>query len=218
MSSSAGRGSAEVDDRGVGSVFIDVLFAAVVTKALELSSSGNVSFDGRFHLALAAILTITSWIGYHNSKNRKSYKIVFFNLPLAQFAIEMAHVYLYWLIVSAAESKSTRGSVLPEALIIAVCFVLYIAWDQIALVMRRSDRFPDFTIEGDRPSRRFVTVSFLAGYIVVALIAVAVHPHQQYAVAGFDLFLACGLIAHRALQHQVSRDKVVASTPLQAKG
>src|SRR5262249_21289557 len=64
---------AETDRRGVSLVFVDVLFAAVATKILEQSSRGGLPFEGKTQLALAAVLTITAWIAYHNSTNRAAY-------------------------------------------------------------------------------------------------------------------------------------------------
>jgi hypothetical protein len=51
--------------------FVDILFALVVGEALNaLTRAGTMTAAGRSHLAFAGLLTIMSWIGYHNSDHR----------------------------------------------------------------------------------------------------------------------------------------------------
>jgi hypothetical protein len=196
---------AEADQRSVGLVFVDVLFAAVATKILEQSSHGGLPFEGKTQLALAAVLTITAWIAYHNSTNRAGYKMEYVNLPLVQFLMDLLLVYLYWLVATSAEEDSrARPTVVPEALILATVFLVFLGWDQVALAMRRSPRYPGVTLADDRPRRRTVTLSFFGVFAVVAAYGTVVDPHDRYLVGALDFSLAAGLIAHRYIQHLVA--------------
>jgi hypothetical protein len=197
--------AAEADQRGVGLVFVDVLFAAVATKILEQSSRSELPFVGKTQLALAAVLTITAWIAYHNSTNRAAYKMEYVNLPLVQFLMDLLLVYLYWLVASSAEQDATaRPTVVPEALTLATVFLVFLGWDQVALAMRRSPRYPSTTLTDDRPSRRAVTLGFFGVFMVFAVLGSVIDPHDRYLVGALDLVLAAGLIAHRYVQHLVT--------------
>ena len=191
------------DQSAVGSIFIGVLFAAVVTKILDLSTSSATAGVGKAQLVVAAVLTIASWVGYHNSLNRISYKIYFFNLPLARFAIEMSHVYLYWLVATSAEQvKKDSPSALPEAVLLTVVFGSYICWDQVALAMRKSHSYADLKMSEDKPRRRNVTVTFFAVFAV--LIVPAAFVRSDGFVVALDSIFAILLILHRAAQHYVT--------------
>lgn len=75
-----------VDTTRVGLSFIEVLFALVVARTLDpLVKYSSIPVVGWSHLAVAFVLAVTSWIGYHNSWNRPRYFIRFANLPLWQF-------------------------------------------------------------------------------------------------------------------------------------
>jgi hypothetical protein len=202
---SGGVPVAEADPRGVGLVFVDVLFAAVATKILEQSSRGGVPFKGKTQLGLAAVLTITAWIAYHNSTNRAAYKMAYINLPLVQFLMDLLLVYLYWLVASSAEQDATtRPTVVPEALMLAVVFLIFLGWDQVALAMRRSSRYPGVTLTDDRPRRRVVTIGFFGVFAVFAVLSTVADPRDRYLIGALDLALAVGLIAHRYIQHLVT--------------
>ncbi|WP_199043385.1 hypothetical protein [Glycomyces salinus] len=186
-------------------LFVGVLFAAVITKTLDLSSADGLPAAGAAHLILAAVLVITSWIGYHNSTGRSTYRIEFFNLPLAQFSIEMTHVYLFWLVATTAETAaSRRASAIPETVLLVVVFALFMVWDQVALAMRRSERYTTSSMREDHPERRRVTnlvFLFIFGLSVVVLI---VDPRSPAAVIAIDAVLGLCLIAHRAVQNLAS--------------
>jgi hypothetical protein len=193
---------AETDRRGVSLVFVDVLFAAVATKILEQSSREGLPFEGKTQLALAAVLTITAWIAYHNSTNRAAYMMEYVNLPLVQFLLDLLLVYLYWLVATSAEEDATaRPSVVPEALILAAVFLVFLGWDRVALAMRRSPRYPGVSMADDRPRRRAVTFSCFGMFAVFAVVSTVVETHDRHVVGALDLALAVGLIAHRYLQH-----------------
>ena len=205
MRVTAGAPTAKRHARLVGLVFIDVLFAAVATKVLDESSSSQMSFVRATHLLLAAVLTATSWISYHNSTNRSQYKIQFFNLPLAQFTIELILVYLYWSMATSAEAPGiSTSSILSESWILVVTYCVYVCWDQVALAMRKSTRYTLTSMAEDRPARRRVTVIFLGGYSVLAIAGSIADPHNMYVVGILDIFLAISLVLHRFIQQAVS--------------
>lgn len=68
------RRPTSIDETRVGLSFIEVLFALVVARALDpLADYSKIPGVGLSHLAVAFVLTVTSWIGYHNSWNRRRY-------------------------------------------------------------------------------------------------------------------------------------------------
>ena len=166
-------GTVQEDPRSVGLMFIDFLFAFVISKIFELSTNSGLEASSYGHLAVAATVTIASWIGYRSSNSRRSYRITFFNLPLVQLSVELTHLYLYWLLATAAErlptfaTSSAAPSLLPESLLLLAIFALYIAWDKIALSMRRSNRYPGLVLTEDRPRRRVVTMVFSVAILPV---------------------------------------------------
>lgn len=118
-----------VDKRRVGLSFIEVLFALVVARALDpLAKFDSIPAIGLSHLALAFVLAVTSWIGYHNSWNRPRFYIRFANLPLWQFVFDVLLVVAYWFCAVSAEGTGTdlgrSASALPESIVVAVSFVL----------------------------------------------------------------------------------------------
>src|SRR6266498_12680 len=96
--STGGTVTGELDTRLVGLVFIDLLFAAVATKILELSVNAGLPFEGACQLGLAAVLTITSWVSYHNSKNRSPYRLTFFNLDRKSTRLNSSHVRISYAV------------------------------------------------------------------------------------------------------------------------
>jgi len=202
--SQPGTNARERDTHTIGLVFVGVLFAAVITKILELSSADGLPVAGAAHLVLAAVVTITSWIGYHNSANRSTYKIYFFNLPLALFVIEMIHVYLYWLIATTSENAvDPRPSAVPESLLVVAVFAAYTLWDQAALAIRRSPRYGNLPRSSEQPARRRVTVAATCLVVVLATGALTVDPTGTVGVVLLDAALCLVAIGHRAVQHRL---------------
>jgi hypothetical protein len=195
------------DPRSVGLMFIDFLFAFVISKIFELSTNAGLAVHSYSHLAVAATVTIASWIGYRSSNSRRSYRITFFNLPLVQLSVELAHLYLYWLLATTAErlptfsTSSAAPSLLPESLVLLGIFALYAAWDRIALSMRRSDRYPGLSLTEDRPRRRVVTKVFSVAICLFTIVIAIVSPHTELAVLAGDVFLILFVIGHRAAQN-----------------
>src|SRR5688572_29913526 len=91
----------------VGISFVDVLFALVIAKILDTAANWDALVaEGVGHVLVAFTLTVTSWIGYHNSLNRPRYFIRFANLPLIQFSIDVLLVVVYWFTASYVDGAS----------------------------------------------------------------------------------------------------------------
>jgi hypothetical protein len=158
------------DKRLVGISFVDVLFALVIARVLEpFSNFSQLAAVGVAQLVLAGVLTLVSWIGYHNSWNRPRYFIRFPNLPLVQFVIDVWLVVMYWLSAVYAEDSvpgvcegrvpgvCRQASALPEASFVTICFLLYMAWDWVGLLIRKDPQYELRTQDKDVPGRRKVT-------------------------------------------------------------
>lgn len=203
---------AQIDRGLVGITFIDVLFALVVGQVLQpLVAWDELPVAGFFHMAVAFVLTVASWIGYHNSFNRPHYYIGFFNLPLWQFTVDALLVIVYWLTASYIEGRYAFGSVevvrspsaRPEAVFVAMSFFLYVIWDGIAKRMRYSDRYKLFREDLDKPRRRTVTrVSFLLA-AVVAVVGWWVNPSGSLWIAAIDSVLILLLLGYRIAKETV---------------
>ena len=124
----------KVDPSHVGLGFVDVLFALVVGQILApLSEWSKISQIGWTHLGVALVLTLTSWIGYHRSRNGPRFQIHFPNLPLLTFMLDVLMVIAYSLTVTTADlglGRHQAVTALPEALLVTVSFLLYAAWDE----------------------------------------------------------------------------------------
>lgn len=191
-----------VDKTRVGLSFIEVLFALVVARALDpLADYSSIPGVGLSHLAVAFVLTVTSWIGYHNSWNRPRYFIRFANLPLWQFMIDVFLVVAYWFCAVSAEGTGTdlgrTVSARPEALCVAVSFVLYCLWDWVGFAIRRSDLYPNSPPGRDVPRRRQVTLVCAAVAVLFGGVVWAVDPTSTRVIVGTDIVLIALLLAFR---------------------
>ncbi len=199
--------SPQVDQGNVGITFVDVLFALVIGEILEpLRQFDAIPGPGRAHLALAALLTLASWIGYHNSHNRPRHFIRFPNLPLLQFMLDIGMVIAYWLTAVTAEGAGDRPSSRPEATAVAVSFVLYVLWDVVAYRIRRDDRYYRRPLARDVPARRDVTRWAAAGSVVIGVYSLVAHPRSAAAVYLVDALLVLLVVGFRLLKEYVTVD------------
>ena len=191
-----------IDETRVGLSFIEVLFALVVARALDpLANYSKIPGVGLSHLAVAFVLTVTSWIGYHNSWNRPRYFIRFANLPLWQFVIDVLLVVMYWFTAVSAEGTGTglgeTVSARPETLCVAIAFTLYCAWDQVGFAIRRSDLYEKSPPSRDVPRRRYVTRWYSVIAIAFAAIVWTVDPRSSTAIIVVDCLLITVILAFR---------------------
>src|SRR2546422_32421 len=178
----------------VGLTFVDVLFALVAGKILDTATkTDQITGEGWWHLAVAAVLVLMSWVGYHTSRKRST-NIAFFNLPLLQFGIDVALVVLYWAAVVFVERTTPlamQTSALPQALIIGLVFLLYVSWDLTAWRIRRPEPF----------DRRGVVsiVWFAISFLLVVLSAFVdrFFPRNSAWIVGLAAFSILFLIAYR---------------------
>lgn len=191
-----------VDKTRVGLSFIEVLFALVVARALgPLANYASISEAGYSHLGVAFVLTVTSWIGYHNSWNRPRYFIRFANLPLWQFMIDVLLVVTYWFCAVSAEGTGTDlgryVSARPETVCVALSFVLYCLWDWTGYAIRKSDLYPESPPGHDIPARRYVTMVCATVAILIAGVIWLVDPASTRVIVGVDVGIIALILAFR---------------------
>ena len=200
------------DETRTGVNFVDVLFAIVVGKILDLSvHEGVVPLAGKSQLVLAAFVTVTSWVGYHNSLNRAGYFMrPFSNLPFWQFSIDILLVYVYFLLAVTAEhpraaaKSGAGGDARPEAILVAVMFVLYVLWDAIAFAMRKSALYERRPITRDVQARRLVSLLGAVVTIITATTVVALQPHSTASVITVDAVLLVTTVLYRLAKEWVT--------------
>jgi len=191
-----------VDKTRVGLSFIEVLFALVVARALDpMANYSAIPGVGLSHLAVAFVLTVTSWIGYHNSWNRPRYFIRFANLPLWQFVIDVTLVITYWFCAVSAEGTGTglgrTISARPEALCVAISFLMYCVWDAIGYAIRHSDLYEKSPPDHDVPRRRYVTLVCAAVAVVVAAATWKIDPQSRTSIVAVDVGLVVLILVFR---------------------
>jgi hypothetical protein len=197
----------EEDPKAVGITFVDVLFALVIARVLEpFAGATSVTGPGVMHLVLAGVLTLTSWIGYHNSLNRPQYFIRFPNLPLFQFLIDVALVVVYWLTAVAVEQPGETPSPTSESILVAISFGLYSLWDFVGYRIRRDVRYYKRPLERHVPARRGVTLWCFLVSTVVAVFVIVGWPSGATAVYVVDAILVGLLVAYRVLKEYVTQD------------
>lgn len=193
------------DSASVGITFVDVLFALVIGEILTpLRHYHDLPGYGVTHLGVAAVLTLTSWVGYHNSHNRPQYLIRFVNKPLAQFVLDILMVLAYWLAAVSAEipedGRALHPSANPEAGVVLAAFCLYVLWDIVAREIRRDERYRARPVSRDVPGRRNATyVGFLIALVIAAVVEVS-HPDTSGAVYVVDIALIVLLVGYRLLK------------------
>ena len=186
----------EIDPSHVGIGFIDVLFALVIANILGVIGwppVGRLSPQSA-NLAVAMVVTLASWVGYHNSANRPRFKIRFFNLPIIQFAIDVALVLDYWLLATSAVSKSadvTSGLVASELVLSA--FVLYIVWDLVGMAIGAQATYRQEYLKVNPSGYRFSPwrpiTTIVCTVLALATFLLARHDGNNVSVYMIDSFL-----------------------------
>jgi hypothetical protein len=233
--------SPKVDPGHVGVTFVDVLFALVVGYMLTpLAAWWKIPWSGWGDLGVAAVLTLTSWIGYHNSSSNPKWVISFPNLPLLVFILDISMVVAYAFSVFVATSITSGASqqprMLPEAVVVAVSFLLYCLWDWVNSrikkaqgyqhawehavtngVLKKSDVFPL-----DYPERRTVTVACFFTAAGAAAVAYGYDNRiarlSQMSVVTFDVVLVALLILFRLAKEYVTPLPFLADAPKETGG
>jgi hypothetical protein len=199
----------KIDPRNTGVTFVDVLFALVVGKILEVSVKGTLPSAAILHLLVGAVLTIASWIGYHNSVNRVQYFLRFWNLPIFMFLIDIALVFIYWLVPVATVNYKVDGrSPQPEALritlLVAAAALLYVLWDFIAWRMRKSGLYSARPEDKDIPGRRYASILLFGLTALVLGVVWCKQPHTDTPVIVVDVILILLLLGYRTLKEGIT--------------
>jgi len=185
--------------------FVDILFALVVGEALNaLTRAGTMTAAGRSHLAFAGLLTIMSWIGYHNSDHRYIGQISFdIRAPrqltaLAKFLTDIGLVVLYWLAVRTTEGgfagSSTHPSWRSSVLLALLSFGLYLVWDYLAWATPRELAKPR---QKYRTRRRKTSWLFAAFVLLVAVGAWIAKPDTDWSVTAVNVALSVLVVTYR---------------------
>lgn len=187
------------------------MFALVVARALDpLTDFSKVPGVGLSHIAVAFFLTVTSWIGYHNSWSRPRYFIRFANWPLWQFAVDVLLVVIYWFTAVSAEGTGTglghHVSARPEVLLVAISFIFYSVWDAIGLAIRRSDLYYGSPISRDVPCRRHVTIACALAALAFAVVIWLVNPRTSVSIITVDGLLIALILVFRFAKDLVTPD------------
>jgi hypothetical protein len=199
-----------LDEATVGIGFVDVLFALVVGRILESLGWGqlhDIYGTEVANLLVATVITLASWIGYHNSLNRPRFKIRFPNWPLAQFVLDILMVFDYWLLATAAGAHGPNAvpNATTTAGLVVVAFLLYCAWDVVSFFIGRASRYQVLIEnEGDRwkgynPVRNATTWICTALAIVIWIVA----GHNTGVAASYTI---AALLIADALAFRVMKD------------
>ena len=196
----------KAEEQRAGIDFVDILFALVVGEALDaLTRTPTMSVAGRSHLAFAGLLTIMSWIGYHNSPRRYSNKIVFvFRNPrrltaLGKFLVDVGLVVIYWIAVRTTEGGFSGSAIAPSwrssVVVALLSFMLYVLWDLLSWLSPRSN---------DRPPksrylawRRSISWIFLVLVVALSVGAWSSDPKSSWSVAFVNIGLCVVVVAYR---------------------
>jgi hypothetical protein len=204
----------EIDPRNTGVTFVDVLFALVVGKILDVSTSGALPGAAIGHLLVGAVLTITSWVGYHNSVNRVRYFLRFWNLPIFMFLVDILLVYDYWLVPVTAQHQvaaHNEPEVLSTTTLVAIAAGLYVVWDFIALRIRKSDKYKARPEGQDIPYRRYPSMALFGLTVAVLGVVYYAEPCTTAPVVLIDVLLIVLLLAYRTLKERLTPPEALRS-------
>jgi hypothetical protein len=149
----------EADRQDTSLRYTDLLFGFVVRELfIRLQNWPDLGTTARHQLIAATLMVLGSWIGYRRSLNRSTYAVKFFNLPFWKFVIDQLMLVLYFrLAVQTPMSPSTphdpSALVVHTASLVALVFVLYVAWDLLSIWMARAT-----STENGRARPRYPTI------------------------------------------------------------
>ncbi|HEV2890804.1 MAG TPA: hypothetical protein VGX28_10565 [Frankiaceae bacterium] len=195
--------------------FVDVLFAIAVGKTLELTTQPKMSAAGLAQLLVAGITTLLSYVGYRNSSSRTDQEMdPLRNGPFYHFVIDVFLVYLYFLLAASSESPGESPTATDEAVLIALVFLAYVAWDALALWMRRSGRLEGGVTPSSVRRMKVSVWCFAASGVVLAAVWIR-EPDTRNSVVLVDAVLLVLALAYRVLKGPSTR---VTGTPPPGSG
>ncbi|MGD0056208.1 MAG: hypothetical protein ABSC34_12330 [Acidimicrobiales bacterium] len=223
--------NAEVDLAQSVAIFIDLLFAIVLTELL--SSLGKrvwgppqhgVTTTYMSHFAVAAAFTLVSWVAYHGTGNKHRFKIRFFNIQFFKFVVEILIVVVYFLMAAnvIANPPSCRNDV-----ILGICaFVCYGLWDFIIKRELNDTRYKDawedyaekLTPHGAawpkyEGIRVWMTWISLAVLVILSLLFLWLTSTSTIQILVGNYFLVCYVVIFRVVRdakHRVSTSGAIA--------
>jgi hypothetical protein len=130
------------EDAKVGLSFIGIGYGVVLVAVFPLTALSGISVAGYFHLAMAAFLLVTSYMGYYS--NRQTYaawQVKFFNIPLLQYTISFAILFLYWELGITVPKLGGKVTPVSEAFIVLIVFIAYLVWDCLEVAVQESGTY-----------------------------------------------------------------------------
>jgi hypothetical protein len=191
------------DESDTRLTFNDVIFGLVIAQifleAIRLGSPGAKAVWA--HLALAFVVTIGSYIGYRKSLKRTRNGLSFFNLPLIQFGLDLAMIFLYYKLavhpnlVTLKDVGAASISGKYDAKVVTTIFALYAAWDLVSLFMKWRG-YDDVRFSWSRASVTWLCLGLSVGvYIGATRFSV-----QSFPVFWVDLALLGVCVLYRWLK------------------
>jgi len=138
------RRDPELDENAkVGLSFIGIGYGVVLVAVFPLTTSlSSISVAGYFHLAMAAFLLVTSYMGYYSNRQRyAAWQVKFFNIPLLQYIISFGILFLYWELGITVPKRSEEVTPISEAVIVLIVFLGYLAWDCLEVTVQESCKY-----------------------------------------------------------------------------
>lgn len=216
-----------VGESHTGVTFVNVLFGIVVSVivvglAKDISDAvqdvSSLRETRLFHLGVGVVVTVGSWIGYHSSQHRPQLRIKFVNLPLWQFMLDVSMVFIYFLILQFAEqSRVSSAPILadvqqptafvaddarPEAVLVAIAFLLYVLWDYVSWRIKRDGEYSAALNLAPSPNekfgpRRWVTLTFWVLTSGLAMGVLYTKPASSSWIIAIDTALIFLAVAYR---------------------
>jgi len=131
------------EDAKVGLSFIGLGYGVVLVAVFPLTTSlSSISVAGYFHLAMAAFLLVTSYMGYYTNRQRyAAWQVKFFNVPLLQYIISFGILFLYWELGITVPKLGEKVTPISEAVIVLIVFIAYLVWDCLEVTVQESDTY-----------------------------------------------------------------------------
>jgi hypothetical protein len=224
-----------IDPTTSGISFVDILFALAVGEVLAPFVPWAASHETSslpapivWNLAVALVLILTSFIGYHNSRNRPLFTIRFVNVSLCKFVLDISMVIVYFLFASFAIVSPSQTQTL--LLLVVIVFGLYLLWDATSWYQKGQSAYKDaWTDAIQDPNRPDIvegswtafdfrrTVPTIGGLAVFAgLYAWSVQlgtPPARHDVIAFDIVTIVVLVVYRIIKDNLPNPSALASSP-----
>ena len=226
-----------IDPTTSGISFVDILFALAVGEVLAPFVPWAASHEKSplpapivWNLAVALVLILTSFIGYHNSRNRPLFTIRFVNVSLCKFVLDISMVIVYFLFASFAIVSPAQTQTL--LLLVVIVFGLYLLWDATSWYQKKRTSYktawtdairdpnrPDI-VEGSWTNFNYWRAAATVGALLVfsGLYAWSLQlrtPVPRYDVIAFDIAVIAVLVVYRVVKDLIS-DPSIPAEPMTA--